>query len=176
MSIFFDFSPPARHIFPMAFIPRSIAASVQNIAKQSLGKDWQIYGILLEYWPEIVGPEWADAIVPVKISFPHFKTAKGGNLREGTLTLRLPRGMAMEAQYRQQQILDRINIYLGLGAITKIVFAHAHASKTQRQFAPAPVSEEKKHAVQARVVAIEDEELRNALQTLGEIMLMESQS
>lgn len=130
------------------------------LAKQAVGKDWQLYSMLLQNWREIVGPEWADRVAPVKIAFPPQQRTGG------TLTISLPRGLAMEAQYRQQQMLARINGFFGQTTIARIAFVHdTGAARAKRAVVDdaSPVPE----AVKAAVTVIGDDALRQTLESFG---------
>src|ERR1700761_8162192 len=91
------------------FMPRALANAVNQIARQTIGKDWSLYAALLDHWQEIVGMEYAKVTTPVKITFPH---QPGASRRSGgTLTAKLPKGLAMEFTFKTEQIKQRINSY-----------------------------------------------------------------
>jgi hypothetical protein len=150
------------------FMPRQLSHTVEQIAKQSLGKDWGLYAALLDHWQEIVGADYARVTTPVKIAFPH--QPNEARRRNGTLTVRLPKGLAMEFTYKTEQIRQRINGYFGYDAIGKIafdpVFGVAPKSKARPVADPEAISE-----IENKVKSIENNELRNALQSFGESVL-----
>lgn len=149
-------------------MPRQLSHTVEQIAKQSLGKDWGLYAALLDHWQEIVGADYARVTTPVKIAFPH--QPNEARRRNGTLTVRLPKGLAMEFTYKTEQIRQRINGYFGYDAIGKIafdpVFGVAPKSKARPVADPEAISE-----IENKVKSIENNELRNALQSFGESVL-----
>ena len=102
------------------FIPRALSKIVDKVARQSVGKDWNLYAALLDHWPEIVGTAYARVTTPVKISFPY--QPNEARQRGGNLCVRLPKGLAMEFTYKTEQIRQRINGYFGYDAVGKITF------------------------------------------------------
>jgi len=150
------------------FMPRQLRHAVDQIARQSVGKDWGLYAALLEHWQEIVGPDYARVAAPIKIAFPH--QPNEARRQNGTLTIRLPKGLAMEFTYKTEQIRQRINNYFGYGAIAKIAFdpvfgvpPQAKARKTPEPDALSKISDQTK--------SIENNELHDALQSFGEALL-----
>jgi hypothetical protein len=150
------------------FMPRQLNHAVEQIARQAIGKDWALYASLLEHWKEIVGPDYARVTTPVKINFPH--QPNEARRRNGTLTVRLPKGLAMEFTYKTEQICQRINNYFGYDAIAKIMFdaVYGVAPKTQKQFEADP---EALSQLQGQTQSIQSNELRDALQSFGEAMI-----
>lgn len=65
-------------------------------------------------WPAIVGPEFADSVMPVSLKFPQHK--KTG----AVLEVRTHSAFAPILQQSQHRILDKINIYFGYGAVARI--------------------------------------------------------
>ncbi|MGE3623666.1 MAG: DciA family protein [Bdellovibrionales bacterium] len=143
------------------YLPRTISAAVDKIAREALGKDWSLYAILLDRWPEIVGTEYARVTTPVKISFP--PRQKEAQRSGGTLVVRLPKGLAMEFTFKIGQIRQRITDYFGYEPISKIVFESIY-SVPDLPASDHPVHDPKYlPALHAAVKDIENEELRQAL-------------
>ena len=155
-------------------LPRSIATSVDKVAKQTIGKDWNLYAVLLNHWREIVGEEYAQVTTPVKIVFPQGKATSEkwaqGHRSDGVLHIRLPQGMAMEFTYLTDQIRQRIGSYFGYEVIARIVldpFYGAPApAKEVKPPLPAPTPEQTAWLTDG-TKDIEDNELRDALKELG---------
>ena len=100
------------------FMPRMLSKIVDQVARQTVGKDWNLYAALLEHWPEIVGVEYARVTTPVKMTFPH--QPQEARQRNGTLCVQLPKGLSMEFTFKTEQIRQRINAYFGYDAVGKI--------------------------------------------------------
>ncbi len=158
----------------MVYIPRPLATPIHAIAKQALGKDWQLYGILLTHWRDIVGESWADMATPVKLNFPTIPQNQGQNgkqrLQNGVLTIRLPRGLALEAQYQHSRIIDRINNFFGSATISRLIFTHATDPAPLAASPPAPLSAEARKKIAAKLAPVSAPEIRDALQNLAESM------
>ncbi len=146
-------------------MPQNLAAPLRQLAKQAVGADWQLYSIVLEHWQDIIGAEWAAQTAPVKIAFPRQQARS-----QGTLTIAMPRGLTMAMQYRQPQILARLNGFLGAETIVRLHFSHATAA-SRRPAAPARTlsAHETAHISQA-VISVNDVELRASLAAFGQAL------
>jgi hypothetical protein len=151
----------------MNYKPRTIADAVDKVARQSAGKDWGLYANLLGHWAEIVGEEYAKVTTPVKIAFPHQPQEK--RRKDGVLTVRLPKGLAMEFSFKADLIRQRVNSYMGYEAFARIALDPAAitppATKKERKTDPAALE-----GVKTQAAAIENNELREALEKFGEAM------
>lgn len=150
------------------YVPRSLADAVDKVARQSAGRDWGLYANLLDHWAEIVGAEYAKVTTPVKIYFPY--QPQEAQRKNGVLTVRLPKGLAMEFTFKADLIRQRVNAYFGYEAFARIALDAA-------ALPPPPVRTAKKidaaalDAMKEKASAIENNELREALEKFGEAML-----
>lgn len=152
-------------------MPRSLSKAVDQIARQSVGKDWSFYAGLLEHWQEIVGQEYSRDTTPVKMTFPF----QPGQQRRsgGTLYIRLPKGLAMEFSFKSEQIKQRINSYFGYDAIAKVAIDPAYVtppSKRQQKMLPP----EQRENLAQQTQTVENTELQQALLSFGENILKTS--
>lgn len=145
-------------------MPRQLSHSVEQIARQAVGKDWGLYATLLDRWSEIVGPDYARVTSPAKVQFPH--QPNEAQRRNGTLTIRLPKGLVMEFTYKTEQIRQRINSYFGYEAVAKIVFDPIFGIPPKPQTAPQTTLEVSGDDKE-KLKSIENNELRDVLQALG---------
>jgi hypothetical protein len=150
------------------FMPRQLSHSVEQIARQAVGKDWGLYAALLDHWQEIVGADYASVTTPVKITFPH--QPNEARRRNGTLTVRLPKGLAMEFTYKTEQMRQRINGYFGYDAIAKINFDPVFGAPPKAE-APSAPDPETISGIKENVKNIDNNELRDALQSFGEAVV-----
>ncbi len=156
---------------PNNFIPRTIASAVDKVARQTAGKDWGLYASLLDHWAEIVGTEYARVTTPVKIHFPY--QPNEAQRKNGVLTVRLPKGLAMEFSFKADLIRQRINSYFGYEAFARVALDAA-------SLPPPPVkktataSPEAVKAIREQASVIENSELREALERFGEAMAAKS--
>ena len=158
-------------------LPRNLATTVDNIARRAVGKEWNLYAALLNYWPEIVGADYARSTTPVKISFPQGKPAeekwaKAGR-EDGVLHIRLPQGLVMEFGFLTEQIRQRIAVYFGYNAIARIMFEPYYGSAQQPAPQPAVLLDAATQAqLQGDLRVVESDELRLALEKLGQTVLV----
>jgi len=152
-------------------MPRPLADAVDKVARQSAGKDWGLYANLLQHWTEIVGADYARDTTPVKIAFPYQQGE--AQRKNGTLTIRLPKGLAMEFSFKSEIILSRLNAYLGYAAFTRLAF--------EPSFAPPPEPKTHKTAdpeallkIKEKTAVVENESLREALERWGEAITTEN--
>src|ERR1700761_7588914 len=153
---------------PMNYRPRTLADAVDKVARQSAGKDWGLYASLLGHWAEIVGAEYARVSTPVKIAFPY--QPNEARRKNGVLTVRLPKGLAMEFSFKAELIRQKVNAFFGYEAFARITLDAAAmpvpVAKNAKKADPAAVA-----AIKEKAAGVEDQELREALERFGEAML-----
>src|SRR5215831_3875066 len=141
---------------------RPIAAELPGLVGKPMGRRGFGEGGLIADWAAIVGEEVARHAKPLKLSFPK------GERRDGSLVLRVRSAFALELQHMAPQLLERINGYLGYGAVARLKFEQGRLPRPRPPALPAPQllepTEEKKLANE--VGRIEDPELRQALEGL----------
>ncbi len=111
-------------------------------------------------WSAIAGPEWALTAWPV------------GYGRDGVLKLRTAPAAALELQHRAPLLIERVNLYLGRPAVTRLVLIQATlplVPKPRRIAAEAPESGAGA-AEDPRLSDIGDPGLRAALQRLARVV------
>lgn len=148
-------------------MPRIIASAINAIARQTIGKDWLLYAALLDHWQEIVGQEYAEVTIPVKISFPHQPLE--ARRQNGTLTIRLPKGLAMEFSFKGELIKQRINGYFGYDAIARIAFDPVPSITSPKPPSFALSSDSQRLTTEA-LKEMPTGELRDALQSFGQTL------
>lgn len=99
--------------------PRTFSQGLSKIVKTLGGK----YGFsevdLINSWKAIVGPAFAELTVPMRLSLPK----KGGD--GGTLKVRLlSPSVATMISHQLPEIKEKINVFFGYNAVTKIVLVH----------------------------------------------------
>lgn len=70
-------------------------------------------GALIARWREVVGPDIARRTEPVKLT-------KGRGEAPGTLEIRVAGAAAAIIQHQGQEILERVNLFLGAGSVGKL--------------------------------------------------------
>ncbi len=151
--------------------PRTLAPAIDKIARAAIGKDWNLYASLLEHWREIVGKDYAKSTTPVKIIFPKGKKEGekwAGHKVSGSLTIRIPQGLAMEFDFLSEQIKKRINDFFGYEAVSRILLETYYANKKSEDLPPRTLSPKQKEDLEKEVENIENSALREVLQQLGQ--------
>jgi hypothetical protein len=108
-------------------------------------------------WAAIVGADWAEVSWPAMLG------------RDGVLKLRTAPGAALDLQHRAPLIIERINLFFGRAAITRLALVQGPlplASRFARTMIP-PLSQGEAEALDRRLSGIADPELRAALARLG---------
>ncbi|AFX98490.1 hypothetical protein A1OE_290 [Candidatus Endolissoclinum faulkneri L2] len=131
-----------------------------------------VKGIVPRRWREIVGVNLAQCCAPESLHFPHGESY-GAILK----IISLP-GTALEIEYLSPQIIDKVNRYLGFGAVARIQIRQgilAKSPKLQRQIF-VKLEEMEKKAIYDQVTGVHDINLRNHLQALGEAIILRNKS
>jgi hypothetical protein len=108
-------------------------------------------------WTAIVGSDWAEVSWPIALG------------RDGVLRLRAASGAALDLQHRAPLIIERINLFFGRAVVTRLALMQGPlplASGAARPVIPA-LSESEAKALDQRLSAIADLDLRAALARLG---------
>lgn len=159
-----DTLPPAE-ASPRKGRMQALAASLPRIAGKALGKRGLAEGGLVTDWTAIVGDQIADATLPIKLAFT------GRERRDGTLHLRVAGAIALELQHLEPQLIERINAYLGYGAVARLRLERGPLPKpVRRRLAEpmaAPLAPAESAAINQSVAGITDEALRESLARLG---------
>lgn len=117
---------------------------------------------LISQWAVIIGQPYAGYCVPDKINWPR-SAADTARKTGGTLVLRAAAGRGLELQYESQRIIERVNQFLGYGAITALKIMQDSLAVDQPKPAPHPISAQAKQAWQEKIDDIADDELKAAL-------------
>jgi len=144
---------------------RAIGDMTARLAKPSLGKRGFAEAELVAQWPNIVGSLLGTRSVPVKIAFPP------GDRVGGTLSVRVASGaLATELQHLEPQIRQKVNAFFGYGAVARLAISQGPVPKRSQQKPPPPeppMDPTAEDALQQRLAAVDDSELRAILEGLG---------
>ncbi|HXQ12011.1 MAG TPA: DciA family protein [Caulobacteraceae bacterium] len=116
-------------------------------------------------WREIVGETLARHTEPAKLSRPRKGAA-------AVLELKVEGPAAALIQHQAPEILARVNLFLGAGAVERLrvvqgLVRHAPAPKALRRRRPGPLDAAKEAELAAGVACARDEDLKAALIRLG---------
>ena len=146
---------------------RILAATLPAVARRALGQRGFAEGGLIAEWPSIVGEAIATRCHPTRA-----RPVRTGRNSEGTVTLRVEPGFALELQHLEPQIIERINGHYGYAAITRLILHQGPlgAPRRPRPLPPRPLSAAEEAELRQRVAPVEDDALRGALERLGRAM------
>lgn len=152
---------------------RPLSSSVSKLTSATFSKKFVALGRVLNSWDDIIGPEMAVKAQPVKIHYRKPKTA--ADKPEATLEIAATSADAALLHYQKDLILARINQLFGDQWITGLRFVHV-AANTENNFAPsrkfsAPLPQADLESLKTDLSGIEDEEIRNCLEKLGQSIL-----
>jgi hypothetical protein len=142
---------------------RPIAAELPKLIGKPFGRRGFGEGGLIAQWPAIAGEEIARHSAPLKLSFPR------GERQGGTLTVRVAGAFAVELQHVAPLLIERINAYLGYGAIARLRLEQGRLPPRRRPALrhPAPLAPAEESALAQSLGRITDDGLRQALDGLG---------
>jgi len=138
---------------------------VNSLAKQCAGRDWELYADLIKYWENIVGKELSYCTCPVNITFPYQPNEK--YRKNGTLTIKIPKGSAMEFSFKTESIKQQINRYIGYNAFSSIKLENSSEYVVPSHKKELHLSENDVIDVKTISSEIDDPDLRNVLEKLG---------
>lgn len=106
---------------------RTVGSMVPRLTQKAFEKFGFSTAQLLTDWGRIVGTDLASYSQPERLKWPRNEEAEDGakpRPRQGrtgaTLMLRVDGPRALEVQYRESQLIDRINAYFGYHAVGEI--------------------------------------------------------
>lgn len=145
---------------------RSIGALIGSVIAPICAKRGFATADLISAWADIVGPRYATTTMPEKITWPRRDQAKAPS--GATLVIRVDAGMAIYLQHETSVVLDRINGFLGFGAVSQLkIIQGVVASPRKVVTAPPPLSRVDEAIVADTVASVDSDGLREALARLG---------
>ncbi len=143
---------------------RAIGALLPAIAGETLGRRGFAEGTIFRQWREIVGADIAADCLPEKLAFP------AGRRSDGSLQVIANGGAALELQHRTVQILERVNGYLGYGAVAHLKIRQGRLPARTRYETDSAESDESYDSGvfdEPGLSAITDPQLKEALASFG---------
>ncbi len=126
---------------------------------------------IITRWHYIVGNDIADYVVPIKITFP--LASRNG----GTLLVRCESSFAPKLQLRIPMIIESVNRFYGYLAIANAQIQQGPLPKKRQRLSSKPLQPSKDitRQVGSLVGKTKSEDLRLALQGLGEQMMSKTE-
>ena len=141
---------------------RAIGTMLPRVAGAALGKRGLGDAQLIQNWAAIVGERLARATCPEKITYAR------NERRDGTLSLAVTPGVALEIQHSEPVILERINAFFGYRAVARLSLRQTLTRRAIPRETPIrALAEPERQALDGQVGAVGDEALREALKRLG---------
>jgi hypothetical protein len=138
----------------------------RNLAKAAFVRHGFASEQLISQWDVIVGQPFAAFSVPDKIKWPR-NAEENARKTGGTLILRAAAGRGLELHYEAPRIIERVNQFLGYGAITSLKIVQSSLQPEPAKPTPRPIAPEAAKAWQAKIDDIADDELKAALSRLA---------
>ena len=141
---------------------RAIGLAASRLAAPIVGRGGGgVLARLKAEWPAIVGAQLAAATWPDRLS------------RDGVLKLRIPGTLAPDLQHRAPLLIERINLYFGRAAISRLVLVQAPLPlpSAPARRAPPPLPASEAQSLDRQLDAVADPELRAALARLGRLIV-----
>jgi hypothetical protein len=148
--------------------PVPISDAVTAVLDPVLRKRAGLSVALLQSWDEVVGPRMATRSRPEKLQWPK-RHGDEDAFSPATLVVACDGMAALHIQHETGEIIARVNAFLGFAAVgrIRIVQKPVGVASPPRRPKPRPLSESERVAVAGSVAAIEDHDLREALERLG---------
>jgi hypothetical protein len=125
---------------------------------------------LIAGWPEIVGIRYADCSRPERVAWPR---GRANNDRPGTLVIAVEGPRALLLQHEADQIVERVNGFLGYGAIGRIRIVQGSVSprSSAQAVEKVPLAAHDLAKLEDALAHVDGEALRSALDRLGRAIL-----
>ena len=93
---------------------KKVGKSLPKIIDKNIKKRNFVEITLIKQWKEIIGQDIAKYCWPIKIVFSDIKNSNG------IIFLKTKRGRSMEIEFKNDEIIEKLNQYFGYKAINKI--------------------------------------------------------
>lgn len=148
--------------------PRAVAEVTGRLTRKPLGRRGFTESALVSGWPAIVGAMLGQYTLPLKIVFP--PTERVG----GVLHVRVASGaLATQLQHLEPLILQRINGHFGYGAVSRLHMIQGPLPPRRISRPPPPpvLTGSEEQSLNRSLAAVDDPDLKAALQRLGRYVL-----
>jgi hypothetical protein len=137
----------------------------RTLTGASFAKRGRAAASVISHWPEIAGERLAAISLPERVRWP--KTASPGE-QGGVLVIRSAPGHGLDLQHEMPLIIERVNAFLGYGAVSAVKITQSHKSfKTAKAPIFPALPREAAEALEQKLAEIADDRLRDALKRLG---------
>ena len=151
----------------------SLTKHFRRITAKAFAQHGFAQGDVVGNWSAIVGEDLAAISAPDRIKWPRGANDEA-HQSGGTLVIRAAPCRALDLQYEASRITSRINSFFGYGAVSAIKVVQASELLVKRP-ATAPMPPQK-NLENPLLDAIEDGQLKTALERLGQNVAMATKS
>jgi hypothetical protein len=132
---------------------------------------------LLQSWDEIVGEQLGRLSRPDKIAWPR-RANEDDPFQPATLIVACEGAAAIRLQHMTSEIVQRVNAFLGFGAIAKVRLVQKQVAPSEKDRRPPlrPLKADEKTRVEGLVAGIDHDGLKAALERLGRNVLASRRS
>lgn len=147
---------------------RAIGQRMAKITRPTLARRGAAFAAIVGEWAAIVGPRFSLSTLPEKLS--------GGPAGEGgALTIRVAGADALELQLVAEQLVARVNTFVGHRAVSRLRLIQAPLPSARAPASPAPAVEPPAtSSVTDQLRSIDDPELAASLARLAIALARES--
>jgi hypothetical protein len=153
--------------------PPPVGRSLNPLLRDLDARFGQGPGALISRWREVVGEDIARRTEPVKL-------ARGRNGGPSSLQIRVAGASAAIIQHQAQEILARVNLFLGAGAVQKLRIVQGPLQHRPEVHAPQrrrpPLDAAREAELAKTLDAVPDGRLKAALTVLGRGVLRRDRS
>jgi hypothetical protein len=142
----------------------TVGATVAKIAQPLFRRRGFAEGAIVTDWAAIVGAHLASIALPERLAFER------GRRDQGTLMIRVAAAFGPEIQHLAPQIIDRVNVHFGYPAVASLKILPGAMPEPPRRKPRQPAPPPPTADTLAAVHAVEDPELRAALERLAEAL------
>ena len=145
-----------------------LTKEISTLTKKVLGERGFTGIELITHWSEILGPDLAQGVLPVRLSFPK------GKKQDGTLHVRTAAGaFALLFEQQKTRVCEHINSYFGYPAISqiKMVQGGIKLPEPEEPETEWPLGDEEVQDLLKKVDTIEDDALRQKTFEIGVSLL-----
>ena len=148
--------------------PRQVGELVSRVLDPVIEKRAGVSASLLQSWDEVVGSRLAGATRPHKVQWPR-RASEDDPFEPATLTIAADPSVAFVLQHETSEVIARVNAFLGFAAVARIRIVQKPVGQRETAKGPvAPLGDEARQRIGHAVEPIEDDDLRAALERLGE--------
>ena len=158
---------------PNRFSLPPVGTRVAQLTRDLFRKRGFAEGHILSHWPDIVGKDLAEFSAPERLVFPRRVREGRGPSGAATLEIRVDGPIALEIQHLEPQIIERINGYYGYSAVCRLKMTQGPlpVKARPRRRPIRALAPDERRALNESLDPIAEQELKDALQRLGERIL-----